>query len=241
MRQPLFVPLLWLCIVGSSHAQDDKPGTILKVNLNYVHFLNQSRFTVGDVAPALVLYDKWKNSHEVELNQVDIRKEEVILSDYRYAPVVVSGQTQYYEHWVQVGGSHSRSTLVRLRYQYSFRFLKARKCSPYLGVSTRFGYEKATWRPYLLEEYKSTMWIGFRRNSTLYNVNIGVVPGIQCRLGKRMFTEVSLPVNFIDLAAHVQRTYNPNLPVRQQRQLLPEGQLYRPTQFHLRAGIGIKI
>jgi hypothetical protein len=75
MRQPLFVLLLSAGIVCHAYAQDHKPGKVLKVNLNCVQSFNPSRsFTIGNMAPALVLYDKWKHSHELELNRVAISK-----------------------------------------------------------------------------------------------------------------------------------------------------------------------
>jgi hypothetical protein len=242
MRQPLFVLLLWTCIVYNSHAQDDKPSKVLKVNLNYVQSFNQSRsFKVGDIAPALVLYDKWKNSHEVELSGLAIRKEENIRYENRDTLIEVGGQIKRYPKSVQVGGSHTRSTVVRLRYQYSFRFLKASKCSPYLGISTLYGYEKVDRKPYILEEYKAAVWSSFRRKNVLYNVNVGIVPGIQCKLGKKIVTDISLPAGFFDLAMQMQRTYNPILPRRQQEQWLPTGELHYPAWLHLRAGVGIKL
>lgn len=242
MGKPLFVLLIVVFLVGRACAQEDKPGTVLKVNLNYVQYFNQSRsFTIGNIAPALVLYDKRKHSHALELNSVAIRKEESIRYEERDTLIEVGGQIKRYPKSVQVGGSLIHSGVIRLRYQYSFRFLKARKYSPYLGVSPLFGYEKIDRQPYVLEEYKSTVWRPFRRKNVLYNVNIGVVPGIQCRLGKRMVADISLPVGFFDLGTQMQRTYNPTLPRRQQEQWLPEVQLYRPAQLHLRAGVGIKI
>jgi hypothetical protein len=242
MGKPLFMVLLVVFLVGTVHAQEDKSGKVVKVNLNYVQSFNQSRsFTIGNVAPALVLYDKRKHSHELELNSIAIRKEESIRYEDRDTLIEVGGQIKRYPKSVQVGGSVIHSSVIRLRYQYSFRFLKSRKYSPYLGISPLLGYEKIDRQPYVLEEYKSTVWNPFRRKSVMYNVNVGVVPGIQCRLGKRMVAEMSIPVDFLDLGTQVQRVYNPTLPRRQQEQWLPEVQLYRPAQLHLRAGVGIKI
>jgi|GEM_PF-3600264 len=242
MRQPLFIVLLWACIFCNAHAQDNKPGKILKVNLNYVQsFDPHHSFTIGDVAPALVLYDKWHNGHEVELNEVAIRREDDARYESRLVPFEAGGQTRYYHQSVKVGGSHDRSTVVRLRYQYSFCFLKAKKWNPYIGVSALHTFEKMKVQPYILEEFKSQLHVGFKRTSAMYNLTLAATPGIKGTLGKRMVVDLGLPVRFFDAAIISRRTFNPNLPPRQQRMWLPTGEFHKPLWLHLRLGIGISI
>ena len=243
MRQPLFVPLFWLCIVCSSHAQDDKPGKVLKVNLNYGQsFVPNRSFTVGDMAPALVLYDKWKHSHELELNRLAIRKTEDFTYDYRLAPIDIGGgQTRYLNHWVKVGGVYERSTVVRLRYQYSFRFRKERRWGPHLGISTLYEYAKSKSQPYVLEQYRSSIENDHPRTGLTFRVNASVVPGVQCRIGKRLVADVNVPVDFLDAFTARYKVNNPNLRPGQQQVWFSDAEFYLPRWLNVRAGVGIKL
>jgi hypothetical protein len=242
VRQPLFVLLLSACIVCKAGAQENKPGKLLKVNLNYVQsFDPHHSFDIGDVAPALVLYDTWKNGHELELNEVAIRREDNARYESQLVSVDVGGETRYYNQSAKVGGSLDRSTVVRLRYQYSFCFLKAKKWNPYIGVSNLHTFEKIKKQPYVLEEFTSQFRTGFKRTSVMYDLTLAAVPGIKGTLGKRMVVDLGFPVRFSNAAIIGQRVYNPNLPTRQQRMWLPTSELHYPLWLHLRMGIGISI
>jgi hypothetical protein len=86
---------------------------------------------------------------------------------------------------------------VRLRYQYSFCFLKAKKWNPYIGVSNLHTFEKIKKQPYVLEEFTSQFRTGFKRTSVMYDLTLAAVPGIKGTLGKRMVVDLGFPVRFL--------------------------------------------
>jgi hypothetical protein len=92
-----------------------------------------------------------------------------------------------------------------------------------------------------LEKYKSSIENDHARTGLTFRGNTSVVPGIQCRIGKRLVADVNIPVDFLDAYTARYKVYNPNLRPRQQRVWFSDSEFYLTRWLTVRAGIGIKI
>lgn len=218
----LFLSLICLILsITATRAQVGDSQTsytkTLKVNLNYRQ--DAKSVTIGNLAPALVITDKHHNFHEIELNELSIRKED---NKTINTPTGI------------MPGNFTKRSILKVRYQYSYSFLKDNKrLFPYLGLSMLHGYEKASYKPYVS--------YSFPLKNFIYSLTTSFVPGIFYTPTKRMVIDFSIPIHFFYVDIKYQRVFNPNFTLRQQRQTFVDSELRIPKLLHLRLGIGWRI
>ncbi len=111
------------------------PRRSLKVNVNYWQSLKTASFTIGKLAPVLMLTNKRQNIHEIELNALDINR----LEEYSFTGAV----------------RVKKNFELAFRYQYDWRILKKETgIDPYLGVSLLSGFNRTNYEPYLSSDYE---------------------------------------------------------------------------------------
>lgn len=121
-----------------------------------------------------------------------------------------------------------------LRYQLSFNFRPRRKLQPQLGVSVLNQFSSTRNVP-----ISSTMYE--RRNEELH-FQFAIVPQIKYCLSPKWFVDYAMGFPVFDVIGKFQRIFNPNLPIRQQRNGGYDASLFRYSKsYSVRVGIGFKL
>ncbi|MEZ4847937.1 MAG: hypothetical protein R3B93_04810 [Bacteroidia bacterium] len=85
---------------------------------------------------------------------------------------------------------------------------------------------------------------GVSSEFSTYNVQLftrfGLVPALRFQSEKRLFFDVELPLDFIEMYYSWNKTDNPSIPLRQQRTQVMGMEIIRPP-LHLRLGMGVKL
>ncbi len=219
-RNTFWFLLLTLALVVNVWAQETEkatsPGRSLKVNVNYQKGFNTENFTFGNLAPVLMLANKRQNIHEIEINNLSIRRME------EYSFTGVQAVRNNFE--------------LAFRYQYDWRILKRDQgIDPYLGFSLLSGFNRRK-----IEPHTSSIYESLRLD---FSNTLSLVPGIRYNLPRSFFLDFNIPIDFLTLLTQHQWVRNPNLPVRQQRYWLPADLRPYPEIFqrlHIRLGAGVR-
>jgi hypothetical protein len=206
-----------LGFILSSGTQAWSQSKALKLNLNMGFDRDNSESYVGRLAPVLIIETKTGDLHQIEWTSFSISQ----FSDRDEDSTNQFSLATY-------GGID-----ISFRYQYSIPLTKnSKNVIPYLGISGRMGVAYEYDAPLTSDE--------FYTHATDVFTRLGLVPTLRFRASKRLFLDVEIPLEFINLYSTWSRTDNPALPLRQQQTTEIGMEINRPP-LHLRFGLGVKL
>jgi hypothetical protein len=194
-------------------------GRAVKINLNYTRLLDRDNYHLGDIAPLFLLINPKQNLHEFELNRFELDKSEA------------TSFTQSSGIQVQ---TVTKKFIISLRYQYTWSIIKMGRWLPQLGFTFLCSSQSGSNHPQSPGSYDRSYFL-------LQNI-AGISPQLRYNLSERLFFDLAIPIDIIDLTYDHQKILNPYIPKRQQSSSnivtsLPISDL---DVFHLRLGVGIK-
>ena len=184
------IVLLGLLLPFASFAQGDETRFKKEVKLNVNFWAAEENFSIGNLAPAFTLQNRKQNRHTFELYDFGFsRKVEGELDGY-------GNEYKNFFHNYTFG----------VRYKYTQSFLSEKSFSPFLG-----GGVLAMWN---LKTFKSSSELHYPRAWLNTLSAFELVPGIRCRLSKRVGVDVSAVFYVIEYEAKYTEVENPALPLK---------------------------
>lgn len=216
MKTSVLTALLFFSVFVA-FAQEKEVRFQKELKLNVSFLVTESGYTLGNLAPVLLLKNKQQHRHEFELNRFDF-SEKIEEERDRYGNVYEDTDSKY---------------SIGLRYQYTHSFPTGKKVSPYIG-----GAFLTVWTMRNYETTSSTIY----PNRTILNTNaFEFVPGARWQITERVGLDISTIFYVLTNELLFDRIENPSLPIRAQQN--GQSKFYsRPFDFFLsRVGFYVKL
>lgn len=181
---------------------------------------------LGYLTPALAFTSANGNFQEIELSKIVIgntRNEVLNIVDS-------TGQSSL------ASSLRTRNNMIAFRYEYDLLLFKKKKADSklksYLGLSVN---------PYFSNtKYSSSIASMFTTSQQSFGALVAFIPRINYNVNERLFVDVNLPINLMDMNVTTERAENPAIPVPQRSiSTLNFSQL--PDQFLVRFGVGFRV
>jgi hypothetical protein len=213
----LLLVLLNTKIFGQVLVEPNKKKA-LKININYNRVKSQSGFILGGLAPAFLINGK-SSIHEVELNEVQIRKHDRLVYD---------------TYKKQYDTTHIRMATIGVRYQL-MRSLRPpdRKIIPQFGISGLLVFDR--------EKTEPPTYLDYARTNKSLLLTTDLVVGIRYNVRGRLFMDILVPLQLLRFGYELRKYENPNVSSRFQRELGFYWDQFTFPGLHVRMGVGIKI
>lgn len=217
MIKTLTLLFLLLIAIPATYAQEKEPRFQKELKLNVSFLSTESGYTLGSLAPVLLLKNKQHHRHEFELNRFGFSKKVEEKAPRNGSP---------YE---DTDANYS----LGLRYQYTHSFSSGGKIDPFVG-----GALLTTWSGRSYETTGSTVL----PNQLILNTNaLELVPGFRWRFTERIGLDVST-IFYVFMHEFIyHKVENPALPIGAQQHAQSKSHS-RPFDFFLsRVGFYIKL
>jgi hypothetical protein len=204
--------IICLALTLAETLAQDSPTRMKGIHLDYTY---QTSFGNGFKVGNLTAGIFIQSRENTNFHEVELNTFQLLLSE-------VPGERELF------------NGLIGLRYQYTFSFRPGKKVEPQIGLSWLTQYRFGRNVPLTPLEYE--------RRWRHIDFQWAVVPQLRYNFSSRWFTDLAIPFEVFQLVGTFQRIYNPQIPVRQQRNGGYDHEFFRrPEMYSLRLGVGFKI
>ena len=188
-----------------------------RININYHKVWEETGFSIGNLSPVFTFKNRKNHIHEFELIKFDIDKT----------------QDRTVRNGMVISGIRETSHHIALRYQYDLLVLKGLKnFRPYVGPSISLHFQWQNIEPLVTNSFT-------RKFFTYYNI-LSVVTGTRYSIGKRLFVDLSIPIEFFAYRLESTSIENPFIPRDQQGNHTHETDFPISNELKVRLGVGVK-
>lgn len=174
---------------------------------------NSNTITFPRFNPAVSLYTKNHNFHELELSSLIFRRN--AYNGVEYA-LNTYNKTQFN---------------LGLRYSYNYRLYMKNQLGVYLGAGTNLFYNQNTYSP-----LASSSFPGYDSKK---GFDLNITPRLTWKFNEKWYLDVNIPVNVYQQAWGTSKWDNPAYPVKDSKTITSKGQVF-PNQYTVNVGIGLR-
>ena len=199
------------------------PYTGVRLNDNASYVRQSSMYDYVHPSVAVMLRNRDKNYHELELTPISITSTE--LGSILHGP---GGVPEYHPSY------HLAATRLAVRYEFIVPLIKQRPATflPGVGLAVMPYFSRNKLTPFSP--------VHVPRTTSVLGARAFIVPRLQINLSKRIFIDVNIPLCLADFSTTRQNIQNPTLPVGAQRYTIADVRLL-PKFYTARLGVGVKI